>query len=834
LAAVVTLAVLIVVGIAVGFRGRGSTSDEDTAPESADAKPKKSRPAKSTARPAEPPQPRTFACRITTPEPGFFVLVDGEPARDDEGKKLTTPCEVGIPKGNHTLTLVRRKFRDHVEETTLSASKNFDLAPTYEPFAEPAGFFTSRLALAEVWQPIELENVNAGGPAWDPILSHDGLSLWFAGQKSDGKGIYVARRASLLADFGAPELVGKNSERPTSPTLTDDRLALAYAIPSKAQVRSLVRNDPESPFKQGPVLRFSERDDERWLSAQISGDGKTLYFARERAEKVAILAVKRKSLRKPFDGEAQTLRLAGGHPRLTRDGLRQFTFDGKTLLRSSRWDADSAFTEPEEVGTLELEGYQPRPDYRQYFVSDDEQWLYWSDDPEKSGKLFAARIAPGPGWGYAPRGKLLARDAVADNSKGLNLPSVEPAKPDESEPATSAEKRPPDPRTLPLPYTLFRAKLEKVLAILDYEGAAKLIAEAQRDASLAADKTVLAWDLEEAQRLVRFLARVEESLAQFKPGDAYKASGLQLEFASYADGKLTGKVRGSDKSVSRSLFELAPAEVVALVDKRADRSDEAAQLEIATFLSQFTKVSPQLVQVRLDRAGPAAQEMAERKELRLVHAIQQEIARDNLGVALRQIEQLVAAAPKSKGAEQAREIRDGMYKKIAWRQVGKRGWDTTTPGEFTTTGGKSPGAYLATPGEYRNFLLTLEWKTTDETSAGGVYFHYRTGDMRKTAFKVHLAGDYAIRNNPDRFSTGSLLGIKAPRSNAVKPNGQWNTLTLRVEGETVKGSINGSDVLETIASAKSVPAAGLVCLDGEFSGISYRKVLVYELPDSGK
>lgn len=823
-------AIVIVIGAVMGLRGRGTEPDGDPPPETADAKPRRSRKTKSAAREAEPPQFKTRACKITTPEPGFFVLVDGELARDDEGRKLTTPCEVGIPKGNHTLTIVRRKYHDHSEELTLSAPKNLNLAPTFEPFAEPTGFFTSRLALAEVWQPIELEAVNAGGPAWDPILSADGLSLWFAGQKSEGKGIYVARRANLISDFGPPELVSKNSDRLASPSLTDDRLVLAYAVPAKAQIRSLVRNDPDSPFKLGPPLRSSEQDDERWLSAQIAADGKTLYFSQELGEKIAIQAVKRKSARSKFDGEAHTIRMPGGHPRLTRDGLRQFSFDGKTLFRSSRWDLESAFTDPEPIGTLDLEGYEPRPEYRQYFVTDDEQWLYWSDDPQETGKLFAVRIAPGPRWGFAPRGKKIEQREVAQDSKGLKLPTPEPEKVDEdTSPSPAVEARTPDPRTLPLPYAEFRTKLEKVLAIFDYAVAEKMIAEALRDPKLSGDKGVLAWDRDDVQRLARFLSRVEESVAQLKPGEPVKAAGLQLEFVSYADGRLTGKVRGSDKSVTRSLFEFPPGDLVALVDKRVDRNDEAAQFEIATFLAQFPKVSPQLVQVRFERAGPAGKEAADRRELRVVHGIEQEIARDNLGVALQQIDQLVAGAPRSKAAAQARELRDSMYKKIAWRQVGRQSWNTSTPGEFATTGGKSPGAYLATPGEFRSFLLALEWKTTGETSAGGVYFHYRSGDLRKNAFKVHLAGDYAFRNNLDWFSTGSLLGIKAPKSNAVKPNGEWNTLTLRVEGETVKAAINGVDVLESIASGKSVPAEGLICLDGEFSGISYRKVLVYEL-----
>ena len=43
-------------------------------------------------------------------------------------------------------------------------------------------------------------------------------------------------------------------------------------------------------------------------------------------------------------------------------------------------------------------------------------------------------------------------------------------------------------------------------------------------------------------------------------------------------------------------------------------------------------------------------------------------------------------------------------------------------------------------------------------------------------------------------------------------------------------TINGVEVLDRPVTSKDVPASGLVCLDGEFPGITYRKVLVYELP----
>ena len=88
----------------------------------------------------------------------------------------------------------------------------------------------------------------------------------------------------------------------------------------------------------------------------------------------------------------------------------------------------------------------------------------------------------------------------------------------------------------------------------------------------------------------------------------------------------------------------------------------------------------------------------------------------------------------------------------------------------------------------------------------------------------------AIEPPGDPFSTGALLGAKAPKKNAVRPAGEWNSLSLRVEGERIRATINGADVLDATAGDSSIGPRGFVCLDGAVAGISYRRILLYELP----
>ena len=57
------------------------------------------------------------------------------------------------------------------------------------------------------------------------------------------------------------------------------------------------------------------------------------------------------------------------------------------------------------------------------------------------------------------------------------------------------------------------------------------------------------------------------------------------------------------------------------------------------------------------------------------------------------------------------------------------------------------------------------------------------------------------------------------------------TLEIKVVDKKVTVTINGRTVLETEATKETVPARGLICLDGFAGGITYRKILLSELPE---
>ena len=84
--------------------------------------------------------------------------------------------------------------------------------------------------------------------------------------------------------------------------------------------------------------------------------------------------------------------------------------------------------------------------------------------------------------------------------------------------------------------------------------------------------------------------------------------------------------------------------------------------------------------------------------------------------------------------------------------------------------------------------------------------------------------------SPDSYSSGSLFAINAPSSNTVKKAGEWNTLNIKVVSEKVTVLINGKQVLKTNLGSTKIPKKGFVGLDGGIGGVTYRKVVLSELP----
>ena len=807
-------ALLLLVSGLTGCGGDDPPAEAEPAPSA-----KKSTPPSAASIPVK--NEKSAICRVYTTPPGAWVLVDMIPIRDEQGALLTTPCALTIPHGLHEIMVARTGYRDASTTLTVPRDSEVQLQQAEDPDGASPSILHADFFEAEVGEPIPLLSLHSPQSELDPYLTPDGLQLWFVGDRAAGKGIYVASRSTPYHAFDEPEfiLASRGRDLAASPSVTRDGLSLVYLIPEDAKIWMLTRPNPLAEFGEKIALKFSQDDATQWRSSQITGDGLRVYWVEDASGKHRTMASVRKSADAKFGRNLQ-FKLPGGVPCLSDDGLRQYAFDGKILKRARRGDLLSEFSAPQVVASLNTNNYVGS-DRRQFCVSDDEQWLVYSDNPRRNANLYIVRIFQRPAWGFIVQGK-----RIPDKAK----PQVaEVSTPDTNSPEPDTPTVPPvDPRTLPTAYAQFRGALLAALSRREFAAAEKLVTQARQQPELAADRELLEWDRADVQRLVQFWSELHQTLQGLQPGDPIRFGSLKLEFISFRDQTVTAG-RGGKQS-SRSLSELQAGNLVALVESGQAANDAAAKMRSALFLYFDAGGNPRSAKSRLARAGEAGQQFLQQQAERLFRTADREFKRENLLQGLKILDQIDQQFPGTVAAGRTLAARQNLYQLIEWEPRGEREWVMEKAlGLYEAPAGQSAGAFLVSPRVHENFELQLEWKTQGPAGQGGVYFRYPgQGRPSDVAFKLQLSGDFGIK--ADQYATGALFKVEAPSVNAVKPTGQWNTLVLRVMGEQVQITINQQTVMNTRAVDSDIPLKGRVVLDGESGGITYRKTLLIDLP----
>ena len=412
-------------------------------------------------------------------------------------------------------------------------------------------------------------------------------------------------------------------------------------------------------------------------------------------------------------------------------------------------------------------------------------------------------------------------------AKAVVAKSDEPKPDDDSAKMTKPVTAPVDPLTLPLPYTTHWAALSKLLAAGDGDAALALAQQASGNAALAQDRTLVTWDIEVAEHLAEFRRDVTRAVEGLKPGATVRVGGTRYDFDRRDGDELHLKLK--EKEIVKKVGDLAPGDMVVLADSGPEKGDAAKALRCGIYLHFQGKLFDKVAESWLKRASGEGESFVERLAARSLIQGQKEIARKKFSDGIGFLDEAIAVAPTSDSAKQAAKEKETLYDKLQWEQVGKRKWKRGELGEFLADDVRSNGSYLKSDQQYGNLELTCEWKVTGPTAMGGVYLRYDgRGNPFENGAKIHLANDL-VQKNVDQYSTGSLFGSDPPLLNASLPEGKWNTLRIRVRGDKVQVAINGKDVLKATLDS-DVPAQGHVVLDGVAGGISYRKVLVFELP----
>lgn len=768
-----------------------------------------------------PPQFETGLVRVYTSEAGFKVLIDGQPVKDGDGEIVTTPCAITTKRGTRTVTVYREGFLDASREVTVEDDSEIELEVTQDRAGVGSVVLIAPHFGVPVGKPIPLKNINSLRPEFDPYVTPDQLSIWFVGDRLEGRGIYVATRQSALHDFDEPRLVSRSSDLPGSPSVTDDALYVVYAVPEKARLMAITRSNPLAEFSEKQSIRHSSSLAPTWPSAQMLGDGTRIYWVEIGSTETLTLVASRADERRDF-GEMLKVTMPGTHPCLTNDGLRQFTYDGKQITRYRRLNPKKQFNVGEVIADLELANYTASKKHRQFFVTADEQWMFYCDDPVASGDLFMVRIAEQPGWGVVAKGKSIS-------AKPIVVAQV-PDMPDPDKPDKKTPDKPVDPRSLPLAYTSHWNIFSALITGRQYSELEGLIRIAKANPAMKQFEEQLKWDEEELNHIQQFWKDVDAAAAEMKKGDQLRIGSFQVEFQEFKDGELS--TRRGVTPIRRQLTELSTTDLLALYDRKFAADDSEAQYRAAIFLAYDKDTLERSVASRMEKAGDLSQKYNERQVRRALVQAVAELDRTNFSQGVAFLNDVKARSKGTPIEQEVIALEQKLYTYVKWAPRGPRKWQQDDTA-YAASADTSRGSLMVSELQYKNFELSLEWKVENViTAQGGVYFRYAgQGNLVETALKIHLANDSGV--NPDPYATGSLFALVAPNNNAAKPAGEWNTTLIRHVDKKLTVTINGKKVLDAPAEnadAPNIPDKGFVALDGEAGGITYRKLLLSELP----
>jgi len=108
-----------------------------------------------------PPVFPTGIVRVYTPEPGFAVMVDGEPVRDAQGEFVTTPCAVTAEQGARSITVFREGAFDLSRIVDVTEDSEITLEPSNDGSGGGSDILKAPHLNAEVGVPIALASLNS-------------------------------------------------------------------------------------------------------------------------------------------------------------------------------------------------------------------------------------------------------------------------------------------------------------------------------------------------------------------------------------------------------------------------------------------------------------------------------------------------------------------------------------------------------------------------------------------------------------------------------------------------------------------------------------------------
>jgi hypothetical protein len=120
------------------------------------------------------------------------------------------------------------------------------------------------------------------------------------------------------------------------------------------------------------------------------------------------------------------------------------------------------------------------------------------------------------------------------------------------------------------------------------------------------------------------------------------------------------------------------------------------------------------------------------------------------------------------------------------------------------SGWKRYDAYLWFPEQYQDFVCQFEFKLGKDGNSG---FYFRIGDKSdatKHGFEIQLKDDHG-KEKLSPHDVGGVIKTSGPKVNAVKPAGEWNTMTVRLKGSKLYVKLN-DQVVQQVDMETARPA----------------------------
>jgi hypothetical protein len=160
---------------------------------------------------------------------------------------------------------------------------------------------------------------------------------------------------------------------------------------------------------------------------------------------------------------------------------------------------------------------------------------------------------------------------------------------------------------------------------------------------------------------------------------------------------------------------------------------------------------------------------------------------------------------------------DGTKGLENFNRVGEANWSASDGAIQASQGGKDP-AYLVTKSSYKDFLIRVEFWSSDDANSG---VFLRCQDPTKiTDENCYEANIFDQRPDPT-YGTGAIVKVAKAPDPMPKAGGKWNTYEISAKGSRLVLILNGT---KTVDIEDSKLASGPIALQWGRGTIKFRKV----------